>query len=91
MVNEMKYCYPIKGVCSKSITFEFRNEKVFNISFDGGCPGNLKILSKILDGWKAKDIISMCKGNLCGNKATSCADQLSKVLEHVLEERRQPN
>ena len=49
------------------------------------------MISKILNGWKIEDVISMCKGNLCGMKQTSCADQLAKSLEKVLEEEKQPN
>ncbi len=87
----MKYEYKTNGVCSKKITFDIEDDKVFNISFEGGCPGNLKMISKILNGWKIEDVISMCKGNLCGMKQTSCADQLAKSLEKVLEEEKQPN
>jgi len=87
----MKHSVTPVGVCSRNITFEVENGKVFNIHFEGGCPGNLKMISKILDGWKIEDIISMCEGNLCGNKNTSCADQLAKALKNVLEEEKQPN
>ncbi len=82
----MNYAFKPEGVCSRNITFDFRDGRVYEIHFEGGCPGNLKMISKILDGWKIEDIISMCKNNLCGNKGTSCADQLAKALETVLEE-----
>ena len=82
----MKHIYKTNGVCSREISFEISDGKVTNINFAGGCPGNLKMISKILDGWKIEDIIEMCKGNLCGARNTSCADQLAKALEKILEE-----
>lgn len=61
------------------------NDIITNIQFVGGCPGNLKMISKILNGWKAEDIIKMCKGNLCGMRTTSCSDQLASAIESALE------
>lgn len=81
----MHYTYKTNGTCSREISFDINDEIVTNISFIGGCPGNLKMISKILDGWKKEDIINMCKGNLCGMRNTSCADQLAKALEEVNE------
>lgn len=82
----MNYNYKTNGVCSREISFDLNNGVVTNINFVGGCPGNLKMISKILDGWKIEDIINMCKGNICGIKNTSCADQLALALEKILEE-----
>lgn len=78
----MRYVYKTKGTCSTQISFDLNGNIVTNIEFERGCPGNLKAISKILDGWKVEDIVSKLKGNTCGSKATSCADQLSiAVLE----------
>ena len=87
----MKHSFIPSGVCSRNITFEVRDGKVFNLHFEGGCPGNLKMISKLLDGFKIEDIISMCEGNLCGNKQTSCADQLAQGLKEISEEEKQPS
>lgn len=81
----MHYTYKTNGVCSREISFDLNDDIVTNISFNGGCPGNLKMISKILNGWKKEDIINMCKGNICGVRTTSCADQLAKALEEVEE------
>lgn len=81
----MKYVYKPTGVCSREISFDMENGIITNIEFVGGCPGNLKMISKILNGWKAEDIIKMCQGNLCGMRNTSCADQLTKAIENALE------
>lgn len=77
----MHYKYQTNNTCAKQIEYDIDNQKVTNIKFIGGCPGNLKMLSKILDGWKVDDIIKICKGNTCGIKKTSCADQLALSLE----------
>lgn len=79
----MRYTCKTNGVCSKEISFDLNDGIVTDIKFVGGCPGNLKMISKILDGWKIEDIIKMCKGNLCGIRNTSCSDQLALVLEEV--------
>lgn len=76
----MRYTYRTEGVCSSEISFDLENGKVFDIKFSGGCNGNLKAISKILDGWDYKAIIEKCAGNTCGYKKTSCADQLAKAI-----------
>lgn len=81
----MKYIYKPVGVCSKEISFDINKGIITNIQFVGGCPGNLKMISKILEGWKNEKIIKACRGNLCGVKNTSCADQLAKAVELAFE------
>ena len=72
--------YIPQGVCSKEIQFEIKNNKVQNVKFTGGCVGNLKAISTLIDGMPVDDVIHKLKGNLCRN-GTSCADQLAKALE----------
>lgn len=81
----MNYSYNTKGTCSRKIDFRIEDGKIYDISFEGGCPGNLKMISKILNGWEIEDVIDMCKGNICGMRNTSCADQLAQALIKVLE------
>lgn len=52
---------------------------VHNIKFMGGCNGNLKAISLILEGWTVEEIESKLSGVLCGNRPTSCSDQLAKA------------
>lgn len=73
----MEYTYNTKGVCSKEITFDLNGDTVSNVRFVGGCNGNLKAVSKLVDGLTVGEIESKLKGNLCGQKGTSCADQLA--------------
>lgn len=84
----MKYEYTPSGVCSRKITFDIENGIVRNVQFYGGCNGNLKAVSKLVDGKSAKEIYDILSGNLCGIKGTSCADQLAKaVLQASKEEK----
>ncbi len=74
-----------KGVCSRSISFDIdENHVITNVSFLGGCNGNLKGVSALCEGMKAEDIIERCKGIRCGFKSTSCPDQLACALEEAL-------
>jgi uncharacterized protein (TIGR03905 family) len=67
-------------VCSRQIDFDIDGNVITNIRFTGGCNGNLKAISKILDGWTVEDIESKLLGNLCGMRETSCADQLARAV-----------
>ena len=78
------YTYTTVGVCSKAISFSIEDGKVYDIRFFGGCPGNLLAISKILNGADAAKVVEMLKGNDCGGKGTSCADQLACAIEQVL-------
>ena len=80
----MKFNYQTQGVCSKCIDFELENDgRVKNVAYTGGCNGNLKAISKLVDGMPADKVIEILKGNTCGLKKTSCADQLALALEEA--------
>ena len=80
------YTYTPKYVCSREIRFGLEDGKVHNIRFVGGCDGNLKAIGKLLEGHDAAEAIRLLKGNDCGGRGTSCADQLALALEAALEE-----
>ena len=82
----MRYSYPTQIVCSKVINFDLDGDVVSNIEFIGGCNGNLKAISKLVDGWTVEKIESYLRGNLCGVKPTSCADQLAKAVRKAYDE-----
>lgn len=73
----MRYTYKTKGTCSSQISFDIENGIVTNVSFAGGCNGNLKAIAKLVEGMKAEEIEEKLRGNTCGFKNTSCADQLA--------------
>ena len=81
-----EYTIPTQGICPRSISFSIEDGKVYNIKFQGGCPGNTKAIAKLLEGADAQYIVDMLKGNDCGGKGTSCADQLARGVEAALAE-----
>ena len=85
----MKYSYRPSGVCSRMINFDVTDGKVSDVSFVGGCDGNLKAIGKLVEGHDAQEIIDILKGNTCGYKSTSCADQLALALEQALAQQNQ--
>ena len=73
--------YKTQGTCAKAIHFTRTDDgKITGISFDGGCNGNLKAISKLCDGMTAEEISGKLRGNTCGAKSTSCADQLARAV-----------
>ncbi len=75
--------YKTKGVCSRAIDFDIVDNKVVNVSFDGGCNGNLKGIGNLVEGMDVEDAIQKLSGITCGYKNTSCPDQLAKALEEA--------
>lgn len=76
----MRYRYKTEGTCSQQINFDIDGDVISNVEFIGGCNGNLKAISKLVDGWTVDKIESYLLGNTCGYKPTSCADQLAKAV-----------
>ena len=81
----MTYKFKTRGVCASYITFSLEDGIVSGVSFQGGCNGNLRAISKLIEGERAERVIEILKGNLCGFKGTSCADQLSIALRAALD------
>ena len=69
----MEHIYRTKGTCSREISFELDGDKVRNVHFVGGCDGNLKAVSKLVDG-------------MSGPRSTSCADQLAVAVQQAYEQ-----
>ncbi len=82
----MKYTYRTSGTCSRAITFDLEDGKIYNVEFQGGCNGNLKGIGALVEGMDAKEAIGRLKGITCGFKSTSCPDQLSCALAEALGE-----
>lgn len=76
--------YTTKGTCSREINFDVIDGKVRNVSFLGGCNGNLKGIGALVEGMEVSDAIARLKGITCGLKQTSCPDQLATALEQYL-------
>ena len=82
----MEYTYKTNGTCSSKIEFEVENGIVKNVRFTGGCNGNLKAVSTLVDGMSVSEIEQKLAGNTCGFKSTSCADQLATAVRKAYEE-----
>lgn len=76
----MKHTYKPQGVCSSQVDFELEGNVVKNISFRGGCNGNLKAIAALAEGMTVDQITERVKGITCGFKKTSCSDQLAHAL-----------
>ena len=84
----MTKTYEFSGTCSRSVTFDIDSEgKVRDISFLGGCNGNLKGVSALCEGMTPEQIIERLKGIRCGFKSTSCPDQFARALEKEIASR----
>ncbi len=75
------HSFTTRGVCSRQIDFDIVDGKVHNVSFVGGCNGNLKAISKLIEGQSVDWVVSVLEGNTCGKRSTSCADQLTQALK----------
>ncbi|MBQ8848225.1 MAG: TIGR03905 family TSCPD domain-containing protein [Candidatus Gastranaerophilales bacterium] len=77
--------YQTKGTCCKQINIEIENEIIKDIEFLGGCQGNLQGIKTLVIGMNIKEVSAKLKGILCGNKPTSCPDQLATCLLEYIE------
>ncbi len=82
----MEYTYKTKGTCSSMIQFRLEDGIVHDVVFTGGCNGNLKAISRLVEGMPAEKVATLLEGNTCGPKPTSCGDQLAKALRAALAE-----
>ncbi len=82
----MSHSYKTQGVCSRNISFDIRDGRVYDVRFDGGCNGNTQGISGLVDGMPVDEVIRRLSGIRCGFKGTSCPDQLAKALEKAKQE-----
>ena len=82
----MHYEYKTKGTCSSRILFDIEDGKLRNVEYIGGCSGNLQGIASLIRGMKVEEVIQRLDGIRCGNKPTSCPDQLAKALKALPKE-----
>ena len=80
------HTFNTRGTCSRQINFDIVDGNVHNVSFVGGCDGNLKAVSKLVDGMSVTQIEALLRGNTCGPRSTSCADQLAVAVQQAYEQ-----
>ncbi len=85
----MEYRYKTKGTCSSEMIVDLDGETIKSVKIVGGCNGNAKGLSALVQGMKVEDVVQRCKGIKCGFKQTSCPDQLAAALLQAKEQQSQ--
>lgn len=83
----MEFAYKTKGVCSRNIFIDVEGDTVKSVRFDGGCNGNTKGISSLVEGMKVDEVIEKLDGIKCGFKDTSCPAQLAEALRLIKDER----
>ena len=85
----MQYHYETKGTCSRAIDIDLDETTgtIRSVRFTGGCNGNTKGLTALVEGQKATDVIARLQGIRCGMRPTSCPDQLAEALTEALAQR----
>ena len=79
----MKLTYKTQGTCSSHIELEVEEGVIQQVFFWGGCNGNLQGISRLVKGMKVEEAIAKLEGIRCGNRVTSCPDQLCKALLEI--------
>lgn len=77
------------GVCPRKIRLELEQGRIHRVEFLGGCDGNLQGICRLVQGMGAQEVISRLMGVKCGQKPTSCPDQLAQALAIALREHEQ--
>ena len=77
----MQFSYKTNGVCSRAIQIEIENDIIKSVRFEGGCNGNTKGVSALVEGMPVDEVISRLENIRCGFKNTSCPDQLAQALK----------
>lgn len=79
------YDFKPRGVCSKAIHLDLSDDgtTIEDVSFEGGCRGNLKAIGKLVQGRSVDEVANLLAGNTCGPRKTSCADQMSIALRQA--------
>ena len=75
------YEYITNGICPGKINFDIKDGKIFSVSFEDGCDGNLKAISVLIEGMDTIQVVKQLKGINCEDRGTSCADQLALAIE----------
>jgi uncharacterized protein (TIGR03905 family) len=84
----MEYTFRPRNVCPSRIDFTIDGNVIRGIRFTGGCNGNLKAIGKLLEGKTVEEIESVLRGNTCGGRPTSCADQLAIAVREAYDAQR---
>ena len=56
------FTYTPKNVCSRQFEFTFDGDVILSLKITRGCPGNTQGISKLVEGRKIDEVISLLKG-----------------------------
>lgn len=79
----MEISYKTKGVCSRAVHIKTEDGIVKEVKFEGGCNGNTKGISALVEGMPVEEVIKRLENIKCGFKSTSCPAQLAEALKTV--------
>ena len=79
--------YKTKGVCSQQMNVKIEDGVVQKVEIVGGCHGNSQGVARLVEGMRAEDAIQKIQGIRCGYKATSCSDQLARLLQDAMKKK----
>jgi uncharacterized protein (TIGR03905 family) len=82
MITKNITFYP-EGVCSKQIDISVVNDTIQSVRFTKGCAGNTQGIARLIVGLPLDSAIARLEGICCGDKNTSCPDQLAKALKSM--------
>ncbi len=83
----MEYIFKTENTCAKKIKFTLQGNVITNVQFlEGGCPGNLQALPRLVEGMTVEEIEKKIGGIDCAGRGTSCADQLARAVRKAYEE-----
>ena len=83
----MEYTYRTENTCARVIKFNLDGNIVTNVRFlEGGCPGNLQAVPRLVEGMTVEEILKRLEGIRCGARGTSCADQLARAIKKAYAE-----
>jgi methylated-DNA-[protein]-cysteine S-methyltransferase len=81
----MLFTFKTTHICPKTVSFEITNDGILkNVSFVGGCPGNLIAIGRLTEGKNANEVADILEGVPCGKKLSSCSDTLAKNIRRSL-------
>lgn len=79
-----RFVFHTNGVCPPEIHFQLNHSVLEEVRFvGGGCPGNARLVSRLIKGRTIDNILPFLNGIEC-REQTSCADQLANALESAV-------
>ena len=75
------HTFNTRGTCSRQINFDIVDGNVHNVSFVGGCDGNLKAISKLIEDKPVDWVVSLRAFNRLrdATRATSAIRALRRL------------